>query len=71
MAFRRALERAALGHRQPEVLEAALGEHAAARRALDQALLQQVGLVDVLDRVLLLVDRDGQGREPDRAAART
>ena len=63
--------RAPLGHRQPEVLEAALGHHAAARGALDQALLQQIRLVDVLDRVLLLVDRGRQRREPDRARRRT
>ena len=31
--------------------------------------LEQVGLVDVLDRVRLLADRDGERREPDRAAA--
>ena len=33
-----------------------------------QALLQQVGLVDVLDRVVLLADRDRERREADRAA---
>src|SRR3954452_14546729 len=50
----------ALRHRQPEVLEAALGDYPATGSALDQALLQQVGLVHVLDRVLLLVDGSGQ-----------
>ena len=38
-------------------------------RALDEAELQQVGLIDVLDRVLLLSEGDGKSRQPDRAAA--
>ena len=42
---------------------------AAARRALEEAALEQVGLVDVLDRVRLLADGDGERRETDRAAA--
>ena len=41
------------------------GRAAAARRALDEAALEQVGLVDVLDGVGLLVDGDGERREPD------
>src|SRR5207342_1357061 len=56
-------------HRQPQVLVGPGRDHAAARGALEQALLEQVGLEHVLDRVGLLADRDGQGREPDRAAA--
>ena len=44
------------------------GGHPPARRALEQALLQEVGLVDVLDRVGLLADRVGERRQPDRAA---
>ena len=57
------------GRLEPEVAEGALGGAAAARRPLEQAALEQVGLVDVLDRVRLLADRDGERREPDGAAA--
>ena len=45
------------------------GRAAAPRRALDEAALQQVGLVDVLERVLLLLHRDRERGQPDRAAA--
>ena len=38
-------------------------------RALQEAELEQIGLVDVLDRLGLLAERDGERREPDRAAA--
>jgi len=48
--------------------ERAPGGDSAARRPLDQAALEQVGLVHILDRVLLLADDDGQGRQPDWAA---
>ena len=40
-----------------------------ARRALQEAELEQVRLVHVLDRVGLLAERDRERREPDRAAA--
>ena len=40
-----------------------------ARRALEEAELEQVRLVDVLDRLRLLAERDGERREPDRPAA--
>ena len=52
----------------PDVRAAELRDHAAARGALDEAELEQVRLVDVLDRVRLLAERDGERREPDRAA---
>ena len=45
-----------------------LRHDAAARGSLDQAELEEVRLVDVLDRVLLLPERHRQGREPDRPA---
>ena len=45
----------------------ALGQDAAARGPFEQALLEKIWLEDVLDRVLLLADRDRQGREADRA----
>ena len=48
---------------------AEIGDHAAARCALEEAELEQVGLVDVLDRLRLLAERDGERREPDRSAA--
>ena len=48
---------------------AQLGDHATARRALDEPELQEVGLVDVLDRVRLLAERRSERVEPDRAAA--
>ena len=40
----------------------------AARRPLEEAELEQVRLVDVLDRVRFLAQRDGQRREADRPA---
>jgi hypothetical protein len=40
------------------------GRDAPARGPLEHAELQQVGLVDVLDRVALLAHRDRQRREP-------
>ncbi len=60
---------AGVGGSQAQVGERRGGRHPPARRALDQAQLEQIGLVDVLDRVLLLADRDRERREPDRAAA--
>ena len=46
-----------------------LGDDAPARRPLQEAELEQVRLVDVLDRVRLLAERHRERREPDRAAA--
>src|SRR5256885_7821358 len=54
---------------EPEVRERGRRRRATARSALDETLLEQVGLVDVLDRVLLLPDGDRERREADRAAA--
>ena len=51
-----------------DVLAPELRHDAAARRALQEAELEQVRLVDVLDRVRLLADRGGERREADRAA---
>ena len=45
-----------------------LGDDTAAIRALDEAELQQVGLVDVLDRVGLFAERDRECRETNRPA---
>ena len=61
------------GHRtrrvHAKVLEGTPGRGATPRRALDQASLEQVRLVHVLDRVLLLADRDRQRRQADRPSA--
>src|SRR3954452_9349025 len=46
----------AIRHGEAQVLEAPVGDDPAPGRPLDQALLEQIRLVDVLDRVLLLVD---------------
>src|SRR5437762_6824565 len=43
--------------------------HTAPGRALEEAALEQVGLVDVLDGVLFLPHRDRQRGQADRAAA--
>src|SRR5262245_11985222 len=55
-----------LGHgllRLPaDVLPPQLGDDPAARRALEEAELEQVRLVDVLDRVLLLAERHRECR---------
>ena len=69
MLQERSEQRQRPGRLQAEVREGALRGRPPARRALDQAALEQVGLVDVLDRVLLLAHRDRERREPDRAAA--
>src|SRR4051794_41981774 len=54
-----------LGYGQPEMLVGPFGQHASARGALDQPLLQQVRLENVLDRVGLPADPDPEGREAD------
>ncbi len=46
-----------------------LGQHAAARRALHEALLHQIRLDHLLDHVALLAKRRRQGLDADRAAA--
>src|SRR5437867_5128642 len=50
------------------VRSAELRHHPAPRRALDEAELEKVGLVDVLDRVGLLSEADRKRREPNGAA---
>src|ERR671936_1570562 len=52
-----------------DVGAAEVGNHPAARRALDEAELEEVRLVDVLDRLLLLAEGDRERGEPDRPAA--
>src|SRR6266550_2970826 len=52
-----------------EVGAAERGDRAAAGRPLDEAELQEVRLVHVLDRVRLLAERRREGAEPDRATA--
>ena len=50
------------------MLEGLAGQHAAARRALDEALLDQIGLDDLLERVARLAEGGGDGFDADRAA---
>src|SRR3954451_23481779 len=57
------------GRRKTEVRPRRRSRHAPARRAFEEAALQQVGLVDVLNRVGLLPDRHGERREADGTAA--
>ena len=54
---------------EAEMAEGVAGQQAAARRALQEALLQQEGLDDVLDRVARLGERRRDGLDADRAAA--
>ena len=61
----------AFGQGPAEVLVGAAGGDAAARRAVEEADLQQVGLVDVLDGVRLLADGRGQRAHAHRARRRT
>src|SRR5579863_9813800 len=53
---------------QSEMAPALRRHHAAAWRALDQALLDQEGLDDFLEHVALLGERGRQGLNPDRTA---
>ena len=48
---------------------AEVGDDAAARCALQEAELEQERLVDILDRLGLLPERDRERRQPDRPAA--
>ena len=52
-----------------EMLPAQGRDDATSRRALDEPELQEVRLVDVLDRVRLLAERDRERRQADRPAA--
>ena len=54
---------------RPGALSAQFRDDSPPRRPLDEPELEQVRLVDVLDRVGLLAERDGQRREADRPAA--
>src|SRR3954469_6587451 len=53
---------------EPQVVVCAPGGGAPARCPLQEPTLQEVGLVDVLDRVRLLAHRDRERRQPDRPA---
>ena len=54
---------------QPEMPERMAGEQAPARRALQEALLDQIRLDDLLDRVARLGQRRRDGLDADRPAA--
>jgi len=58
----------ARGRFDAAVPETALGDHAAARRAHEKAAHDEVGLVDVLQRVGLLAERHGKRLETDGPA---
>src|ERR1022692_2360312 len=53
--------------RDVEVRVRVRGRGPPARRPLEHPQLQQVGLIDILDRVALLAHRDGQRRQPHGA----
>src|SRR3984957_6691033 len=53
------------------MFESVRGEQAAAWRALHEALLDQIGLDDLLDRIARLGQRGGDRLDADRAAAKT
>src|SRR4051812_8929406 len=55
--------------RQTEVRPRRRSRHAAPRGALEEPALEQVGLVDILDRVGLLAHRHRERRQPDGTAA--
>ena len=57
-----------LRHAHAQMLERQRRQHAAARRALDEALLDQIGLDDLLDRVARLAQRRGDGFDAHRPA---
>ena len=63
------LRRIARGRREAEMAEGVGRQHAAARRALDEALLDQERLDDVLDRVARLRQRRRDRVDADRPAA--
>src|ERR1700736_4125716 len=62
------LGRQARRHRQIEVTEGNPGQHAAAWRALNKALLDQERLDYLLDDVALVAERRRYRLDPDRAA---
>ncbi len=53
----------------PRCFQAIAVSDAAARRALDETLLDHIGLDNVLDRVARLGEAGGDGFDADRAAA--
>src|SRR2546423_9475563 len=63
------LRRIARGLGQPEMAEGVAGDQPAARRALQEAALDQVGLDDVFDGVARLRQRGRERLDPDRTAA--
>src|SRR5215471_6751506 len=56
------------GRRQAEMNIGLRRQHPPARRALHEALLDEIGLDDLLDRVARLAERGGDGLDPDGAA---
>src|SRR5579863_1733788 len=62
------LNRFARRLRQAKMLEGVAGQRPSPRRALNEALLDQIGLDDFFDRVARLRKRSGDGLDADRAA---
>src|SRR5712675_2315426 len=62
------LGRQARRHRQIEMTKGDPGQHAAAWRALNKTLLDQVRLDDLLDDIALVAERRCHRLDPDRAA---
>src|SRR5690348_21031 len=52
------------------MLEGERCQHAATRRALDESLLDKVGLDDLLERIARLTQRRGHRLDADRAATK-
>src|SRR5689334_7566298 len=59
----------ALRHREPQMPEGMRRQEAAARRAVDEAELDQEGLDHFLDRITRFRQRCGDGVDADRPAA--
>src|SRR5208282_4496809 len=57
------------GRGEAEVPVAALREHAPARRALDEPLLDEIGLDHLLEHVALIAEGRGKRLDPRRPAA--
>ncbi len=63
------LRRIARRRRQAQMSKGRASQQAPARRALHEALLHQIRLDDLLDRVSRLAEGGGDGLRPDRSAA--
>src|SRR4029079_7615402 len=69
VASRYSLEQPPVIGQRTEVRPPEIGDHATARRALEEAELEQERLVDVFDGLCFLTERNRKRREPDGPAA--